>query len=30
MRFLGVMIDNKLNWKGQYAAALATGQDWLI
>ena len=29
-RFLGVMVDNKLNWKGQYAAALAKGQDWII
>ena len=23
-------MDNKLNWKGQCAAALAKGQDWLI
>ena len=29
-RFLGVVVDNKLNWKGQCAAALAKGQDWLI
>ena len=29
-RFLGVIIDNKMNWKGQCAAALAKGQDWLI
>jgi hypothetical protein len=28
--FLGVIVDNKLNWKGQCAAALAKGQDWLI
>ena len=29
-RFLGVIVDNKLNWKGHCAAALAKGQDWLI
>ena len=29
-RFLGVMVDNKLNWRAQSAAALAKGQDWLI
>jgi hypothetical protein len=29
-RFLGVMVDNKLNWKAQCATALAKGQDWLI
>ena len=29
-RFLGVMVDNKLNWKAQCAAALTKGQDWLI
>jgi len=29
-RFLGVMVNNKLNCKGQYAAALAKGQDWVI
>ena len=29
-RFLGVIVDNKLNWKGQCAAALAKGQDWII
>jgi hypothetical protein len=25
-----VVVDNKLNWKGQCAASLAKGQDWLI
>jgi ribonuclease HI len=29
-KFLGVLVDNKLNWKSQCAAALAKGQDWLI
>ena len=29
-RFLGIIVDNKLNWKGQCAAALAKGQDWVI
>jgi hypothetical protein len=29
-RFLGVIVDNKLNWKAQCTAALAKGQDWLI
>jgi len=29
-RFLGVMVDNKLNWKGQYTTARARGQDWVI
>jgi hypothetical protein len=29
-KFLGVTIDNKLNWKGQCASALAKGQDWVI
>jgi Reverse transcriptase (RNA-dependent DNA polymerase) len=29
-KFLGVIVDNKLNWKGQCAAATAKGQDWLI
>jgi hypothetical protein len=29
-KFLGVIVDNKLNWKGQCAASLAKGQDWLI
>ena len=30
MRFLSVIIDNKLNWKAQCAAALANGQDWFF
>jgi hypothetical protein len=29
-KFLGIIVDNKLNWKGQCAAAIAKGQDWLI
>jgi len=29
-KFLGVIIDNKLDWKEQCTAALAKGQDWLI
>ena len=29
-KFLSVVVDNKLNWKSQCAAALAKGQDWLI
>jgi hypothetical protein len=29
-KFLGVIVDNKLSWKGQCAAALAKGQEWLI
>jgi ribonuclease HI len=29
-KFLGVLVDNNLNWKHQCAAALAKGQDWLI
>lgn len=29
-RFLSVVVDNKLNWKGQCAAVLTKGQDWLI
>jgi len=29
-RLLGVLVDNKLNWKAQCTAALAKGQDWLI
>jgi len=29
-RFLGVIVNNKMNWKGQCAAALAKGQDWLV
>jgi ribonuclease HI len=29
-RFLGIIMDNKLNWKAQCATALAKGQDWLI
>jgi len=29
-QFLGVLVDNKLNWKVQCAATLAKGQDWLI
>ena len=29
-KFLGIIVDNKLTWKGQCAAALAKGQDWLI
>jgi ribonuclease HI/endonuclease/exonuclease/phosphatase family metal-dependent hydrolase len=29
-RFLGVVLDNKLTWKEQGAAALAKGQDWII
>ncbi|KAF8811141.1 hypothetical protein BYT27DRAFT_7071727, partial [Phlegmacium glaucopus] len=29
-RFLGVIVDNKLSWKAQGAAALTKGQDWLI
>lgn len=26
-RFLRVIVDNKMNWKGQCATALAKGQD---
>jgi len=29
-KFLGIIVDNKLTWKGQCTAALAKGQDWLI
>jgi hypothetical protein len=29
-RFLGVIVDNTMRSKGQCAAALAKGQDWLI
>ena len=29
-KFLGVMVDNKLNWKDQVAAALAKGHMWLM
>jgi hypothetical protein len=29
-RFLGVMVDNKLNWKAQCTSALGKGQDWVI
>ena len=29
-KFLGVIVDNDLNWKGQCAATLTRGQDWLI
>src|ERR1700735_3409901 len=29
-RFLGVMVDNKLNWKGQCTAVLAKGHLWII
>jgi hypothetical protein len=29
-KFLGVIVDNKLNWKGQCAAPATKGQDWLI
>jgi hypothetical protein len=29
-KFLGVIIDNKMNWKGQCTAALAKGQDWIL
>jgi ribonuclease HI len=29
-KFLGVILDNKLNWKSQGASAIAKGQDWLI
>lgn len=29
-RFLGVMVDNKINWKVQCASALGKGQDWII
>jgi len=30
MRFLEVMINNRLNWKAQYATTLTKGQEWLI
>ena len=30
VQFLGVLVDNKLNWKVQCTAALTKGQDWLI
>jgi len=29
-RFLGMIVDNKMNWKGQCATAMAKEQDWLI
>ena len=29
-KFLGVILDNKLNWKSHRAVALAKGQDWLF
>jgi hypothetical protein len=29
-KFLGVIVDNELNWKGQCVAAFTKGQDWLI
>ena len=28
-KFLGVIVDNRLTWKPQGAAALAKGQDWI-
>lgn len=28
-RFLGVMVDNKMNWKAQCTAVLTKGQDWI-
>ena len=28
-KFLGVIVNNKLTWKAQGAAALTKGQDWL-
>jgi hypothetical protein len=29
-KFLGVIVNNKMNWKGQSAMALMKGQDWII
>ena len=29
-RFLGITVNNKLNWKGQCTDTLAKGQGWLI
>jgi hypothetical protein len=29
-KFLGVIVDNKMNWKGQSTTALMKGQDWII
>ena len=29
-KFLGVILDNKLNWRSHGAATLTTGQDWLF
>jgi hypothetical protein len=29
-KFPGIIVDNKLNWKAQGAAALAKGQSWII
>jgi len=29
-KFLGIIIDNKLSWKPQIAAAIVKGQDWII
>ena len=29
-KFLGVVVNNKLNWKAQGATALAKGQSWII
>jgi hypothetical protein len=29
-KFLGIIVDNKLSWKAQGAAALAKGQSWII
>ena len=28
VKFLRLIVDNKLNWKGQCATVLAKGQDW--
>ena len=29
-RFLGVIVNKKMSWKGQCAVALTKGQDWII
>jgi hypothetical protein len=29
-KFLGIIVNNKMNWKGQCAAALMKGQDWIL
>ena len=29
-KFLGIVVDNKLNWKAQGATALEKGQSWII